>query len=430
MIRQVRNRLIKRLFFVALLLSVLSGTVVFFLEIEEVGENVLQLALQEAQSLSDHVAFLSLKDQRDFEMVRKQVAEHIMSDHISRGHFVVIELYDPGKKKVLEVSDPDYEQVEAAVNKQPHDKLLTDKVDYRKLRIDGLLYVQVFAPISLASGEVAAYFEGVYRVDPEAMRSINQRLLVSVLQVVVVIFVTAAAMYPVIIVLNRDMIRLSDDLAMANMGILEALGSAVSKRDRGTNSHNYRVTLYAIRLAEAVGLDREGIQGLVKGAFLHDIGKIGVSDDILHKPAGLTPEESRVMEEHVDHGVDIVKNYAWLTDAFDVVKYHHEKYDGTGYRTGLRGRDIPLKARIFAIVDVFDALTSKRPYRDPASYHEALHMMQEERGTRFDPDLLDKFMTIAADLHRDICLAGDERLVGMLAELRAVYFGAGRDVIA
>lgn len=84
-----------------------------------------------------------------------------------------------------------------------------------------------------------------------------------------------------------------------------------------------------------------------------------------------------------------------------------------------------MKARIITIVDVFDALTSKRPYRDPASYHEALQMMQEERGTRFDPDFLDTFMTIAPDLHRDICLAGDERLVGMLADLRAVYFGAG-----
>lgn len=252
-------------------------------------------------------------------MVREQVAEHVMSDHISRGHFVAIELYSPGKNKVLEVSDPDYEQVEAAVNKRRHDKLLADKVDYQKMYIEGLLYIQVFAPISLASGEVVAYFEGVYRVDSEAMWSINLRLLMSVLQVVVVIFVTAAAMYPVIIALNRDMIRLSDDLAVANMGILEALGSAVSKRDRGTNSHNYRVTLYSIRLAEAVGLDREGIQVLVKGAFLHDIGKIGISDAILHKPAGLTPEESRVMEEHVDHGVDIVKNYAWLSDASDVV---------------------------------------------------------------------------------------------------------------
>jgi putative nucleotidyltransferase with HDIG domain len=406
-------------------LSVLSGTVVFLLEMKEVDERVLHLALQEAESLSDHVAFLSLKDQRDFTMVQGQVGEHVLSDHIFRGHFVVIELYDPNKKKVLDVSDPDYEHVENIVNEQPHTTLLTDKVNYRKLYIEGQLFIQVFAPISLASGEVVAYFEGVYRVEPEAVRSMNVRLLMTVLQVVAAIFVTAAAMYPVIIVLNRDMIRLSDDLAVANMGILEALGSAVSKRDRGTNSHNFRVTLYAIRLAEAAGLDRQGIQGLVKGAFLHDIGKIGVSDAILHKPAELTPDESRTMEAHVDHGLDIVKNYAWLSDAVDVVKYHHEKYDGTGYRAGLRGKEIPLKARIFTIVDVFDALTSKRPYRDPASYHEALQMMQAESGARFDPDLLKRFMHIAPELHRDICLAGDERLVGMLADLRAVYFGKG-----
>jgi len=425
MIRKVRNKLIKRLFLVALLLSVLSGTVVYLLEMKEVDAQVLQLAIQEAQSLSDHVAFLSLRDPRDFDTVRAQVGEHVLSEHISRGHFVVIELYDPAKNKVLDVSDPDYTKIEEIVNGQPHSMQLTDKIDYRKLYVDSRLYIQVFAPITLASGEVAAYFEGVYRVEPEATRAMNARLLMTVLQIVVAIFVTAAAMYPVIIVLNRDMIRLSDDLAMANMGIIEALGSAVSKRDRGTNSHNYRVTLYAIRLAEAAGLDREGIRGLVKGAFLHDIGKIGVSDAILHKPAELTPEESRTMEAHVEHGIDIVKNYAWLSDAVDVVKYHHEKYDGTGYSAGLRGHAIPLSARIFTIVDVFDALTSKRPYREPASYHEALQMMQAERGTRFDPGLIDRFMTIAPDLHRDICLADDERLVGMLDELRAVYFGKG-----
>jgi putative nucleotidyltransferase with HDIG domain len=423
MIRQLRNKLIKRLFLIALLLSVLSGTVVFFLDMKDVDERFLQIAIQEANNLSDHVAFLTLKDQRDFDMVRKQVAEHILSDHISRGNFVVIELYDPAKKQVLNVSDPDFGHVEDVFNKQTHSMQLTDKVTYRKLYDDGMLYLQVFAPISIASGEVVAYFEGIYRMEPEATHAMNRRLLMAVLQVVVVIFVTAVAMYPVIIVLNRDTIRLSDDLAMANMGILESLGSAVSKRDSGTNSHNYRVTLYAIRFAEVVGLDREGIQGLVKGAFLHDIGKIGISDAILNKPAALTPDESRIMEGHVDHGLDIVKNYAWLRDAVDVVKYHHEKYDGTGYRTNLRGKDIPLIARIFTIVDVFDALTSRRPYRDAVSYNEALYIMQVDSGTRFDPDLLKRFLSIAPDLHRDICLAGDEILVGMLADFMVVYFG-------
>jgi HD-GYP domain-containing protein (c-di-GMP phosphodiesterase class II) len=129
------------------------------------------------------------------------------------------------------------------------------------------------------------------------------------------------------------------------------------------------------------------------------------------------------MKTHVQHGLDIVGRYAWLKDALDVIQYHHEKYDGTGYRTNLRGKDIPLIARIFTIVDVFDALTSRRPYRDAVSYHEALYIMQVDSGTRFDPDLLKRFLSIAPDLHRDICLAGDELLVGMLADFMVVYFG-------
>lgn len=424
MIKKIRKKLIKRLTVAALLLAALLGTIAFALEMQQVNAHVLQLALEESQSLTEHIAFLSLKDRRDFELVRAQVEQHLLADHVSGRHFVAIDLYDRNRKKVIEVADPDTDHLDIVIRKMPRGSLLGNGIQYRKHFLDGQVYIQVATPIKYATDEVVAYFEGVYRVDGDTMRSITRRLVWTVLQVVLAIFATTLFLYPIILVLNRDMIKLSDGLAEANMGILEALGSAVSKRDRGTQSHNYRVTLYAIRLAEEIGLSDEKIRGLIKGAFLHDIGKIGVTDTILHKPGPLTEAEIAVMRTHVDHGVDIIKGFTWLKDAVDVVCCHHEKYDGSGYGTGIKGADIPVQARIFAIVDVFDALTSKRPYREPAPFEEACREMLAERGTRFDPEILDRFMKIAPELHRKICLAAEERLAKMLVERRARYFPA------
>jgi HD-GYP domain-containing protein (c-di-GMP phosphodiesterase class II) len=120
-----------------------------------------------------------------------------------------------------------------------------------------------------------------------------------------------------------------------------------------------------------------------------------VPDDVLLKPGKLTEEEFEVMKRHVDHGVDIVKRSEWLEDARPIVGAHHEKFDGSGYFLGRRGEEIPVAARIFALADVFDALTSERPYKDPYSYEESMQILEAGRGTHFDPFLLDAFTEIA-----------------------------------
>jgi putative nucleotidyltransferase with HDIG domain len=204
--------------------------------------------------------------------------------------------------------------------------------------------------------------------------------------------------------------------------MLAALGSAVAMRDRGTNSHNFRVTLYAIRLAEAAGLPSWRIQGLVKGAFLHDVGKIGIPDAILHKAGPLTDREVALMRSHVHHGVEIVRPYKWLRDALPVVRSHHERYDGSGYPEGLRGGDIPVEARIFTLVDVFDALTSRRSYKEARSLEEALRVLAEGRGSHFDPRLHDTFRAIAPALYHSVYLADERTLVRTLdAELARTF---------
>jgi len=141
------------------------------------------------------------------------------------------------------------------------------------------------------------------------------------------------------------------------------------------------------------------MRSLIKGAFIHDVGKIAIRDSILLKPGRLDADEFAEMKTHVSHGGDIVRQTEWLADAAEVVKYHHEKFDGSGYLTGLGGEDIPVIARIFAIADVFDALTSARPYKQPLSLERSVEILLEGRGTHFDPKLLDAFLAIAASLY-------------------------------
>jgi len=208
----------------------------------------------------------------------------------------------------------------------------------------------------------------------------------------------------------------SNALRAANIGVLEVLGNAIAKRDHGTSAHNYRVTLYAVNIATVIGCAEKDLRGLIKGSFLHDVGKIGIRDAILLKKGSLTAEEFDIMKHHVQHGSDIIGGYPWLSDCVDIVLYHHEKVDGTGYMSGLKEEEIPLNARIFAIADVFDALTSARPYKPAFSYDEAINIMKKGRGSHFDPEILDSFCGIGDTLYRQVCCAGEDFLSNTLKE--------------
>ncbi len=171
-----------------------------------------------------------------------------------------------------------------------------------------------------------------------------------------------------------------------------------------------------------MGLDAAAIRRLVKGAFLHDVGKIAIPDRILLKPGKLDADEFTVMKTHVVHGLDILRASDWLTDAADVVGGHHEKFDGSGYPRGLVGDDIPIAARIFAIADVFDALTSRRPYKEPMPFDVAMGILQEGAGRHFDPSALARFTEIVAPLHAHLTALGDHGVEGELRRLVGQYF--------
>jgi putative nucleotidyltransferase with HDIG domain len=167
--------------------------------------------------------------------------------------------------------------------------------------------------------------------------------------------------------------------------------SALDARDRETEGHSTRVSELACLLAAEMGLNANYLKAIERGSLLHDIGKIGISDTILHKPASLSPEEWKFMRLHPDIGARIIEDIPFLQETLPIIRYHQERWDGSGYPVGLSGKDIPLQARIFAVADAFDALISNRPYREGIPISEALDYIKEQSGILFDPDIVSAF---------------------------------------
>ncbi len=172
---------------------------------------------------------------------------------------------------------------------------------------------------------------------------------------------------------------------------LEALGDALDLKDAETEGHSKRVTAFTIAIARAMGLAKDHISVIARGAFLHDIGKMAIPDQILRKPGKLTPDEIAIMREHCWRGYQMLKKIPFLTEAAEIVYSHQEKFDGTGYPRGLKGEEIPLGARIFSIADTLDAITSDRPYRPAQSLQAAREEIQLWSGRQFDPEIVKIF---------------------------------------
>jgi ribonuclease P protein subunit RPR2 len=187
----------------------------------------------------------------------------------------------------------------------------------------------------------------------------------------------------------------AQELRDSYMATVRALSNAVEARDAYTSKHAERVAAYGMEIADALGLTLTDFPEIEFGFLLHDIGKVAVSDRILFKPTALSEPERKQMEEHPIKGSEIIRGIGFLGEAAEVVRSHHERWDGTGYPDGLAGEQIPLAARVFALADVLDALTSDRPYRPASSLATAREMISAESGTQFDPRVVEAFNTIA-----------------------------------
>lgn len=184
----------------------------------------------------------------------------------------------------------------------------------------------------------------------------------------------------------------NNDLRNAYQQTLEGWVRMLDLRDKETEGHTQRVTILTERLARSMGVHGDALVQITRGALLHDVGKIAIPDSILLKPAGLTEEERELIRQHPIYAYNMISPIEFLQPAIDIPYCHHERWDGTGYPRKLKGEEIPFAARIFAIVDVWDALTSNRPYRKALPVDEVKQRIQDDSGRHFDPQVVEAFM--------------------------------------
>jgi response regulator RpfG family c-di-GMP phosphodiesterase len=212
---------------------------------------------------------------------------------------------------------------------------------------------------------------------------------------------------------NREVKKLYTALEDTYEATLQALVTALDLRDNETHGHSYRVVEYATVVAQRMHVSGDDLTWLRRGAILHDVGKIGVSDTILRKPGKLTEEEWDEMKRHPEMGYRMLQHIPFLEPALGIVLHHQERFDGTGYPHGLAGEEIPLGARIFAVVDTFDAMTSDRPYRRAMGLEEVRAEVTRCSGTQFDPQVVEAFLSIEPSTWDEIRRKAHDNALGL-----------------
>ncbi|MBF0324905.1 MAG: HD domain-containing protein [Alphaproteobacteria bacterium] len=377
---------------VSILLASVASPIAWYVEREGAEESIVKLAIEESDQLMHFHDAIGLSGEDGIERATQAAKT------ISGGLFDIAEIYDKNGTKLAEAITAEGETVESAL--PSHGKPKYTAASYQSIRVADRWVLRVFVPLRTVTadttGPILGYFEGV-RVVPEWQR---QQILDSSLAVALMVSLASllcgAALYPVVVHLSSDNERKAREVLDSHISMMEALGRAIAKRDSDTGAHNYRVAWIAARIAERLGMTGSAMQALIAGSFLHDVGKIGIPDAILLKPGRLDDGEMTIMRTHVALGEEIVTGMGWLDGAHAVVAAHHEKWDGSGYPRRIKGEEIPLAARIFAVADVFDALCSKRPYKEPMKFDEVMAILERDTGSHFDHTVMAEFRVIAA----------------------------------
>jgi putative nucleotidyltransferase with HDIG domain len=430
----INRVLARRLIYAALAIALVVATLVSLLERHRIVDTVVDRALlRTTLFIEQNQALLDAPggpDRAGLQQALAQLANNRLKERM--GYFVYAELYDGAQTPISEYTDRGFSRIDVVedwLENGQRPMPVTGEHFHAGFWLDTRPYIHVAMPLTSSTGDAVAWLQGIYAVSRSAGADLNQRVIRAIAMAIAIVLITTAVLFPVILGLTRKLTTFSGYLLESNLEMLQVLGSAIAKRDSDTSDHNFRVTIIAVRLAEAAGLDAAEIRSLIKGAFLHDVGKIAITDTILHKPGRLDEAEFDVIKTHVEHGLDIVERSEWLRDAVAVVGNHHEKCDGSGYPRGLEQNSIPASARIFAIADVFDALASKRPYKEPFTFEESMRILDEGRGKHFDPRLLDVFTTIARGLYDNLTGRKTDDLRAELETITRTYFSAGAEAL-
>jgi HD-GYP domain-containing protein (c-di-GMP phosphodiesterase class II) len=433
--RSIRRSLARRIALAALVIGTLFGGLAYVTERGRVADLVADRALVAArrfnvQALHELDASggpTSAAMQRELDIFLKPgVVAHRL------GSYILADVYDHSGHRLAEFavqSHPQIDEVRAARKTTDHRFSSEDFGRPFFVSVGGRPHIRIAVPLKDSGGRRVAQLEGVFAISDGGIAEMRGQIARAVGLAFLIVAVTALVLYPIILSLIGRLGRMTLHLLDSNLETLRVLGGAVAKRDSDTDAHNYRVTIYSVRLAEALGLPQDRIRALIKGAFVHDVGKIGIRDAVLLKPGKLDNDEYAVMKTHVEHGMDLAACSSWLRDGMAVVGCHHEKYDGAGYPHGLVGDAIPEIARIFAISDVFDAVASRRPYKEPCTFEDTMEILERGRGTHFDPTMLDTFGEIARDLYDEFAGVEGEHPKRVLEAMTRKYFHESLDML-
>ncbi len=411
-----RKRTAIRIAAVSVVMACVASPLAWYLTRENAEEGTVSLAMEESRRLLKHfeAEFITAAD------------AHAHAETAARtivgGLFDIAEIYDARGEKLAEAMTENGHAVEGLLSH--HGRPTYTEPSYESLKLERQWVLRVFIPLKDDSGaQITGYFEGV-RVVPDWQR---QEMLANALAVALMVafasLLCGAAIYPVVVHLSADNDRKARQVLDSHISMMEALGRAIAKRDSDTGAHNYRVAWIAARIAEKMGLHGKAMQSLIAGSFLHDIGKIGIPDAILLKPGKLDEEEFATMRTHVLQGEEVVTGIGWLEGANEVVSGHHEKWNGAGYPRRLQGEQIPLAARIFAVADVFDALCSKRPYKEALDFATAMEILERDTGSHFDPAVMAAFRGIAAQIFERLAACDEKEARELLEERVRLHFG-------
>lgn len=386
---------------VSLVLATLASSIAWFVSRENAEESIVLLATEESGRLLHHYDAIELSG--------PNAAAHAQAaaTTIVGGLFDIAEIYDASGNKLAEALTQDGQRIELQVPKHGAPSYRTPSYDNLKLG-QNQWALRVFVPLRNSATDmslpITGYFEGVRLVPQWQSDQLLASSITAAAMAALAALLCGIAIFPVVVHLSKENERKTREVLDSHISMMEALGRAIAKRDSDTGAHNYRVSWIASGIAELMGLKGSAMQSLIAGSFLHDVGKIGIPDAILLKPGKLDEGEFNIMRTHVAQGEEIVTGMGWLDGANAIVAAHHEKWNGTGYPRGLKGEAIPLPARIFAVADVFDALCSKRPYKEPMSLEAAMAILEKDTGSHFDPAVMAVFRPIAASMHQ--CLQG------------------------
>jgi HD-GYP domain-containing protein (c-di-GMP phosphodiesterase class II) len=256
---------------------------------------------------------------------------------------------------------------------------------------DGQIYI---IPLRLENCEVPSRLAKWQWVNYFEDKVFTYNLLMTALKSKIVTLPTSSEVEERIVQLENELSNLKMELTFAYDATIEAWAKALELRDRETAGHTSRVTELSVLFAAELGLSQQEIINIRRGALLHDVGKIGIPDDVLLKPGPLSVEEAQLLKRHTSLAYEMLSPVTYLRDVLDIPYCHHERWDGTGFPRGLKENEIPLSARIFTLVDAWDALRSDRPYRRSWSVDKILMYIQDQAGISYDPELVPVFVSL------------------------------------